>query len=153
MGREIVCKKNAKTMESNATLRKKQSRPKQCKIVRQLEKPSGWEGEARGLLLKPNRQMHRHKPITRPSVTVHQRKWLFNIIQKYCKVLYRSIYRTNMARSVSDKVVQTENKTKRNLYHCSSSPTILKQMQSRTHLLSILIKLRKIGPCGQSYDW
>ena len=86
-GKEFV--KNAKTMESNATPRKKQSRPKQCKIVRQLEKPSGWE--ARGLLLKPNRLMHRHKPITRPSVTVHQRKRLFNIIQKCNKVLHRSI--------------------------------------------------------------
>ena len=120
-GRKRVWKKNAKTMESNATLRKKQRRPKQCKIVRQLEKPSGWE--ARGLLLKPNRLMHRHKPITRPSVTVHQRKRLFNIIQKCNKVLHRSIGK----QWHNQYQIRLSKLTKRNLYHCSSSATILKQ--------------------------
>ena len=144
-GKEFV--KNAKTMESNATPRKKQSRPKQCKIVRQLEKPSGWE--ARSLLLKPNRLMHRHKPITRPSVTLHQRKRLFNIIQKCNKALHRSIGK----QWHNQYQIRLSKLTKSNLHHCFSSATILKQMQSRTHLLSIWIKLKKIGPCGQSYDW
>ena len=71
-------------------------------------------------------------------------KRLFNIIQKCNKALHRSIGKQWHN--------QLSKLTKSNLYHCFSSATILKQMQSRTHLLSIWIKLKKIGPCGQSYD-